>query len=91
MSFCTLPLCQSGSGSPHSLRTRTERRRWPAGRSTSGCYTPDKGPDPGAAHNEGPGIQLLNIDKKKGLQDYIYFNIHTKSTDISPGYLLLLM
>lgn len=65
MSFCTLLLYQNGSGSPHSLRTRTERRRWLAGRSTSGCYSPGKSPDPGAAHNGGQEIQLLNIDKRR--------------------------
>lgn len=64
MSSCTLLLCQSGSGSHHSLHTRTVRRRWPAGRSTIGCYSPDKGPDPGAVHNGGPETQTLNIDVK---------------------------
>lgn len=65
MSSCTLLLCQSGSGSHHNLRTRTVRRRWPAGHSTIGCYSPDKGPDPGAAHNGGPEAQPLNIDAIK--------------------------
>lgn len=67
MSSCTLLLCQSGSGSRHSLRTRTARRHWPDGHSTIGCYSPDKGPDPGAAHSGGPEAQPLNIDVKKCL------------------------
>lgn len=87
MSSCTLLLCQSGSGSRHSLRTRTVRRRWPAGHSTIGCYSPDKGPDPGAAHNGGPEAQPLNIDVKK--KKNVLARWWALSENMSLGYLLL--